>query len=228
MTNDEMISQCILFFVAAYDTTTTTITLASYFLALNPEIQERLHEEAVTVIEKLRSESTIQLYDPMKLVTFESLPQFEYLSAVINETLRCFPPASVERTASRDIRLETQDGSTSIDIKKGDVIHFPVYCIHRDEEQFPDHETFNPDRFMGEPTFHKYAYLPFGSGPRNCVARSLALLEAKMALLNVVYRYKLTTCEQTKVINGTFIPHYCANLARQHRCTISERLQKAK
>ena len=133
------------------------------------------------------------------MVTFESLHQFEYLNAVLSENLRLFPPTFVERTASRDMRLETEDGFV-IDLKKDDIIQFPVYTMHRDEQQFPDPERYNPDRFMdSEPTFHKYSYLPFGSGPRNCVARQLALFEAKMALLNVVYKYRFSVCEQTQI-----------------------------
>lgn len=199
MSNDEMIAQCVLFFIAAYDTTTTTISLASYHLALNPDLQERLYQEIESNLEKLKSENSDPAEDPIKQLSFESLAQFEYLSAVINETLRMHPPVSTERQAAQDIHLETADGAHQMNVKKDDIIHIPVYSIHHDPIYHPDPDTFNPDRFLGEPAFHKYAYLPFGSGPRNCVARSLALLEAKMALLNVVYRFKLSPCKETKV-----------------------------
>src|SRR5699024_7009125 len=102
-------------------------------------------------------------------------------------------------TASKDIVLQNEDGSVRINLKKGDVVHIPIYSMHRDVEQWPEPEEFKPERFIGESTFHKYSYLPFGAGPRNCVARSLALLEAKLALLHTVRRYKFSRGEKTKV-----------------------------
>ena len=200
MSNEEMIANCVIFFLAGYETTATTITMATYLLATNPEIQDRLHYEIDHQLTKLREESNSDETDPVKLVTFESLNRFEYLNAVISETLRLNAPAPfIERTAAKDIQLETSDGKIRVNLKKGDVVHIPVYSTHHDGQQFPDPHTFNPDRFIGEPSFHKDSYIPFGSGPRNCVARSLALLEAKLSLLHVFNVYKLSVCEQTKI-----------------------------
>ena len=199
MTNDEIISQCIQFFIAAYDTTTSAISLSCYLLALNQSVQDRLYEEIETYFNRLQLESDGTELDPSKLMTFESLSQLEYLNAIINETLRLYPPIPIERTASKDIELVTEDGSHRLNVKKDDIIHIPAYTLHRDERYYPDPETFKPERFIDNPEFHKYAYLPFGTGPRNCVARSLALYEVKMALINTIYRYRLSVCEQTKV-----------------------------
>ncbi|KAI2804065.1 Cytochrome P450 3A4 [Blomia tropicalis] len=199
MTNDEIISQCILFFLAAYDTTTSAISLSCYLLALNQSAQDRLYEEIEAYFNRLQLESDGTETDQSKLMTFESMSQLEYLNAVINETLRIYPPAPVERMASKDMLLKTEDGSHRLNVKKDDVIHIPVYALHRDERYFPDPETFKPERFIGNPEYHKYAYLPFGTGPRNCVAKSLALYEVKMALINTIYRYRLSVCEQTHI-----------------------------
>ena len=99
----------------------------------------------------------------------DTLSKFEYLSGVVNETLRLYAPATAtERTASKDIELENVDGSLKLSLKKGDIIHFPIYSMHRDERQFPDAESFRPERFLvgddGQLSFHKYSYLPFGQG----------------------------------------------------------------
>jgi len=174
--------------------------LASYLLALNPECQEKLHQEIEEVIEKLSSEPGNEAKDPVELVTYENLSRFEYLNGVISETLRLYAPAQMtERTAAKHMVLETEDGSVRINLKKGDVMHIPIYSMHRDPEQFPEPEEFRPERFIGEPTFHKYSYLPFGQGPRNCVAKSLALLEAKLALLHTVRKFKFSRGQKTKV-----------------------------
>jgi cytochrome P450 len=122
----------------------------------------------------------------------------EYLDAVISETLRIFPPATaLERSASEDIVL----GSEQIKVNKGDIIHVPVYALHRDPENFPEPESFKPERFLAENrSHHPYSYLPFGAGPRNCVARRLALMEAKLALLYSVYNFKFSATQKTDVI----------------------------
>ena len=198
MTTQEMVAQCVLFFLAGYDTTATTITLATYLLALHPEEQDKLYQEIVTISDKLMSENPGK--DLIDLITLDSLNRFEYLNGVICETLRLYAPATAtERSSSRDVVLENSDKSIRINVKKGDIIHIPIYSMHRDPEQFPDPETFRPERFISDPSFHKYSYLPFGSGPRNCVAKSLALLEAKLALLHSVRNYRFSRCPQTKV-----------------------------
>ena len=198
MTNEEIVAQCMLFFLAGYDTTATTITLALYQLALNPSKQEKLYKEIVGRLEQLEKETGES--DPVKLVTMDELNNFKYLSATIEESLRLYPPATtLERTAKDDIVLETSDGKRKVKVMKDDVFRIPVYALHYDERQFPDPKKFQPERFIEEPTFHKYAYMPFGSGPRNCVAKRLALMEAKLAVLNIIKNYKVETGPNTTV-----------------------------
>ena len=108
------------------------------------------------------------------------------------------PATAIERRAAADCPLETADGKIRIDIKKDDIVRVPVYALHHDPGHFPEPDRFRPERFLGEPEFHKYAYIPFGSGPRNCVARSLALLEAKLAILHLIRQYRISPCAKTK------------------------------
>ena len=89
-----------------------------------------------------------------------------------------------------------------INVKKDDLIQIPVTYLHYNEKYFPEPEKFQPERFIaGHPlnSFHKYAYLPFGSGPRACVAKSLALLEAKMGVVWLIKNFKFSRCDKTKV-----------------------------
>jgi len=179
--------------------------MLSYQLALCPDVQEHLYQEIQQVLEKLAQESETQEKDPVRLITIESLNRFEYLTAVVKETLRLYAPLLfTERVAAKDMRLESADGKLWVDLKKGDVVHVPIYSIHRDPDQYPDPEVFQPERFLtDQPTFHKYAYMPFGTGPRSCVAKSLAMLEAKLAILHLVRNYRLSKCAETKVIRRT-------------------------
>ena len=206
MSTDEMVSQCILFFLAGYETSSSTMCMAAYLLALHPQAQEKLHEEIISVTAQLATERPQMAANVVELITFEDLPRFAYLSAVVDETLRLYAPATAtERQASEDTLL--QSTNYSIHVKKGDVVHIPIYSMHRDEEQFEQLEIFKPERFLpttaagdkAPPSFHRYSYLPFGGGPRSCVAMSLALREVKLALLHTVRLYKLSPCDQTKV-----------------------------
>lgn len=204
MTPDEVVSQCVIFFLAGFETTATLLSVTAFHLAQNPAIQERLYEETVAVIEKLKAESPDEP-DIYKLITYEAIQtRFEYLNAVINETLRIDSPGIfLERTASKDIELTNGDGSVSVALKEGDIVHVPVWTMHRDEKYFPEPERFKPERFLSsslsEPTFNKNAYNPFGTGPRACVARLMALMEARMAMLHLVRCYRLELCPQTQI-----------------------------
>lgn len=204
MSTDEMVAQCLTFMLAGYETTSTTITLAAYLLALNPEVQEKLHQEIISGLEKLRRQSSIQPdQSDTELITLEALNQFDYLAAVISETLRLYPPAiAIERRAGADLVLQTEDGLHQVSVQKDDIILIPIYSMHRSEVDFPEPEAFQPERFLTSPDdqiHHKYAYLPFGSGPRNCVGKSLALFEAKLALLHLVRLYRFSPCSKTQI-----------------------------
>ena len=196
MTDDEIVAQCVLFFIVGYDTTATTITLTLYHLALNPQFQERLYDEIMSNLKDAELENEDEK-DPVKLFSFERVQKMKLLEAVIKETLRLYPPATfTERQASEDVTLE--NGSESVYIKKDDVVNIPIYSIHSDERFWNDPETFNPDRFI-DGSYHKYAYLPFGAGPRDCIAKGLAYLEAKIAVLHAVRMFKLSKSPKTPI-----------------------------
>ncbi|GFR33569.1 cytochrome P450 3A24 [Trichonephila clavata] len=184
---DELVAQCVIFFLAGYDTTASTLAFASYMLALNQDVQEKAHEEVFTTLKSSRGK-----------LTYEALQQMKYLDNVISETLRLFPPAvRLERLAVSDYKL----GETGITIPKGMILTVPAYAMHRDPELFADPEKFDPDRFKPEERskIEPYAYLPFGAGPRNCVGMRFALMEIKVCLAYVIANFKINRCPQTKV-----------------------------
>ncbi|GIX98717.1 cytochrome P450 3A8 [Caerostris darwini] len=184
---DELVGQCVIFFLAGYDTTASTLSYASYSLALNPEVQTKIVEEMRQVLSKTKGE-----------LTYEALQEMKYLDNVISETLRLYPPATrLERSADADCKL----GNTGITITKGMLITIPNYAIHRDPNLFPDPEKFDPDRFTTEERAKRdqYAYLPFGAGPRNCVGMRFALMEVKVCLAFVVANFEILRCSETKV-----------------------------
>ena len=186
LTDDEICAQAWIFFVAGYETTATTLSFSAYELALNHEIQNKLHKEL-----------KLAMNDDGE-IDYDVLSKLPYLDAVISETLRKYPPVQrLERTATQSYQIP----NTSIVINKGDVVYVPVYAIHHDEEYYPDPEKFIPERFLPE-NRHKikpFTYLPFGSGPRNCIGMRFGLLEAKLGLAKILLKYKFVKTANTKV-----------------------------
>ncbi|GIY25221.1 cytochrome P450 3A8 [Caerostris darwini] len=185
---DELVAQCVIFFLAGYETTATTLSCASYLLALNPDVQDRLREEVVRALEETRGE-----------LTYETIHNMKYLDNVIAETLRMFPPAvRLERFADADYKL----GDTGIVIPKGMGVNIPTYAMHRDPKHFPDPERFDPDRFTAEERAKRdpYCYLPFGAGPRNCIGMRFALMEIKVCLSHIIANFTIKRSSHTKDI----------------------------
>jgi cytochrome P450 len=119
------------------------------------------------------------------------------LDSVIIESLRLYPPvALVKRGVGQDYVL----GNTVVQVKKGQIIHFPTYAIHRFPENFPEPNSFKPERFFPENrSHHSCVYLPFGGRPSNCVGMRLAVLEVKLTLIHSVYRFKFSSTSKTLV-----------------------------
>jgi len=157
-----------------------------YELALNPDIQERLYEEIESEI------------DSDGEISYDKLAKLSFLDSVVSETLRYYPPIlRLERQVSSDYKL----GDTGITLYKGQEIEIPIYAIHHCEEFYTNPNKFDPDRFMPQ-NKHKlipYTYLPFSSGPRNCVGMRFALMEIKLGLAQIVSRFRLTRTDKTSI-----------------------------
>ncbi|CAG2167306.1 unnamed protein product, partial [Oppiella nova] len=186
LTEYEILAQAIVFFLAGYETTATTLTFCTYELALNQDIQDKLYEEINSAV------------DSNGEISYEELARLPYLDAVLSETLRLHPPAQrLARLASTDYKL----GETGITLLKGQQIEFPIHGIHHLEEYYPNPFQFNPDRFLPENRHNiiPYTYLPFGAGPRNCIGMRFALLEAKLGLAHIIRKYRFFRTPNTDV-----------------------------
>ncbi|XP_040359912.2 cytochrome P450 3A24-like [Ixodes scapularis] len=187
LTEDEAMAQCVLFFLAGQDTTSGVLAFTLYLLSLHPETQAKLREEADDCFRQHGPEPSLDVISKLK-----------YLHGVVSESLRMFPPgARLERCAASDYVL----GETGIQVPKGCVVAIPVYAMHHDPENFPDPETFDPNRFSEEnvDSIRPYTYLPFGAGPRNCIGRRFALEAVKLSLLHSVHGVEFVRTKNTKV-----------------------------
>ncbi|XP_054157216.1 cytochrome P450 3A56-like [Oppia nitens] len=185
LTEDEIIAQSWLFLLAGFETTATAMGYISYELAFNKEIQEKLYNEVSAIVD---SDGEFK---------YEELQTLPYLDAVISESLRMYPPLTrLERIASEPMKL----GDTGIKLDKHQMIEIPVYAIHRSERYHKNADRFTPERFLPEnrKKLIPYSYLPFGTGPRNCIGMRFALMEIKLAIAHMVMRYRFKTCQQTE------------------------------
>ncbi|XP_055301643.1 probable cytochrome P450 9f2 [Sitodiplosis mosellana] len=189
-TDDEIIAQCFLFFLAGFDTISTSLSFMAYELALNQDIQQKLYEEIREVNESLNGGR----------LTYDTLPKMKYFDQVISETLRKWPSIfTTSRKCTKDFEFEL-DGKKIL-IERGQEVRFPIYSIHHDPEIYENPEQFDPERFSGE-NKHKIkpgSYIPFGIGPRNCIGSRFALMEMKALLFYLLLNFNIQPYDETEI-----------------------------
>ncbi|CAG2165362.1 unnamed protein product [Oppiella nova] len=179
LTPDEMTAQGVSFFIGGYNSTSTALTHAIYYLSLHPECQQKLYSELKTCDE----------------YTYETLGLLKYLNAVINETLRLAPSLTrIQRECLMDYKL----GNTGITIPKGTCVEIYPYTLHRDPDYWPNPNDFLPDRWF-ESTHHPYAYVPFGGGPRQCIGQRFAITEMQMCLAKLIRKFEFSLAQTSKL-----------------------------
>ncbi|XP_059620238.1 probable cytochrome P450 4ac1 [Phlebotomus argentipes] len=178
-----------------HDTTSAALTFIFLLLAHHPDVQEKVYEEIKTALESNNNQH---------LATNE-LNELEYTSRVIKECLRIYPPVPfITRSVTEDMKIENET------IPEGCIAHIHIFDLHRDPEQFPDPERFDPDRFLPEnvENRHPFAYVPFSAGPRNCIGQKFALLEIKAVLQHVLMAFRLspvTTREEIEFVGDIIL-----------------------
>ncbi|MFC9701033.1 cytochrome P450 [Streptomyces sp. NPDC056943] len=170
----ELREQVLVFLVAGHETTATSLGFALHLLGRHPEAQKRAHEEVDRVLDG-RTPGAADL---------DSLP---YVTRVLKEAMRLFPAAPV--IGRRAVAATEIDGVT---IPAGaDVIVAP-WVTHRHPAYWEDAERFDPDRFTpeAEAARPRYAWFPFGGGPRACIGQHFSMLESVVALAMLLQRYE--------------------------------------
>ncbi|MFO0709697.1 MAG: cytochrome P450 [Sandaracinus sp.] len=169
---DEMVTM----FVAGHETAANTLAWAWICLAREPAIRAALDEELARVLGPAGPDR--------RLPEAADVRALRYTEAVIKETLRLFPPAfTMMRTAIAD----TSVGGYAI--PRGTDVSLVPYATHRAAHVFPDPTRFDPTRFLGEAEPDRFAWIPFGGGPRVCVGNAFALMETTLVLATIASRF---------------------------------------
>nr|WCC58077.1 cytochrome P450 [Pharsalia antennata] len=185
VTMEEIVSQCFIFFVAGFETTSGALTFALFELSRHPEIQDRLREEIVTVLGR---------HDDK--LTYDSLSEMKYLEQVIDETMRTSPSVRIlQRLCTRDYKVPGED----LVIGKGTRLFFSIPAVHWHEEYWENPNVFDPDRFEEDKRNMKQ-FQPFGQGPRMCIAERLGMMGIKVGLVCILRNFRV------KLNNKTILP----------------------
>ncbi|XP_054161014.1 cytochrome P450 3A4-like, partial [Oppia nitens] len=198
LSEDEIVAQAMVFMVAAYETTSTALTFTIYELALNPRAQQKLYAEVTEAFNTAGTDSTERPATGQQQLDYETCLQLPYLDACISESLRLHSPnQGLQRVAATDYTIP----GTDIHLPRGQHIEIPVSAIHLNEEYYTHANSYIPERFMPDKRhlIKPYTYMPFGVGPRNCIAMRFALLEVKTCLAYLVDKYKFLPVPETDV-----------------------------
>lgn len=162
-------------FAAGHETTANALTWTLYLVAQHPDVEARLWTELDTVLAG-------------RAPTYADLAALPYARMVIDESLRLFPPAHIfGRSALAPDRVGGHR------IPTGAEVMVSPWVLHRHKKLWKDPERFDPERFAPGVADgrHAYAYLPFGGGPRTCIGRGFALVEAHLLLVMIAQRFRL-------------------------------------
>ena len=192
MTDKQLRDECMTLFLAGHETTALALSWAWYLLAQTPDVETALHDELAETLGG-------------RLPTMEDLPKLRIAGAVINESMRLYPPAYVMgREATEDVRLGAPGDYR---VPRGMLVLMSQYVMHRDARYFDAPDEFRPARWLEglQKRLPRFAFFPFGGGPRLCIGNQFARMEAVLLLATIAQRYRLRLAPNTTVTPWTGI-----------------------
>jgi cytochrome P450/catechol 2,3-dioxygenase-like lactoylglutathione lyase family enzyme len=169
MSDRQMRDEVMTLFLAGHETTAVALSWAWYLLARHSESDARLADELHALLAG-------------RPPAVSDVPTLRYTEMVVTESMRLYPPAyAMGRQAARPTEVAGQP------LGAGDVVIIPTWAIHRDARWFDDPEAFRPERWASDAArrLPRFAYLPFGGGPRQCIGNTFATMEAVLVLATI-------------------------------------------
>ncbi len=173
MSDQQLRDECITLLLAGHETTAVTLAWTAYLLGKHPAVQERLQAEVDAALGG-------------RAPTAEDVARLPYTESVLRESLRLYPPAWVmPRLVVEDCEIH------GYQIRKGDSVVVSQWIAHRDPRHFPEPERFLPERWTVSfaRNLPRFAYFPFGGGPRLCIGNNFALLETALVLASLAQTF---------------------------------------
>ena len=174
MSVQQLIDEIKILFIAGHETTANALTFTLYLLGKYPEVQQKVFQEIIQI-----ESSTKDLVEQLQKMT--------YLNAVLNESMRLYPPAWIT-----DRQNVEDDSLGQFYIKKGTLIGVSFYELHRNPKYWENPNEFIPERFLGEQKKKSMQYFyPFGAGPRMCIGAGFAIYEMCLTLSHIIKKYEI-------------------------------------
>jgi len=207
MTDKQLRDETITLFLAGHETTASTLSWTWWLLAQNPAAEAKLHAELDAVLGD-------------RPPTLDDLPKLVYTGHVITESLRLYPAAwGLARLAVEDHEI------AGYPVTKGMGVTMAQWVVHRDPRWYDAPEEFRPERWANDllKRLPRFAYFPFGGGPRQCIGNTFALMEATLILATIVRKFRLRL-----VANHPVVPLASITLRPRHgvRVVLEARQQK--
>lgn len=183
MSQQQLRDEVMTLFLAGHETVSNVLTWTFYLLAQHPEIRAKLQQEIDTVLAE-------------RTATIDDLPQLSYTERVLSEAMRICPPIwAIDRRALCDTTIR------GIPIPRHARVVLHQYLVHHDERFYPDPDRFDPDRWTPEKQVErpKFAYFPFGGGPRLCIGEAFAWTESMLLLATLSQHWEARAVPGTRV-----------------------------
>ena len=204
MTDAQVRDEAVTLFLAGHETTALALTYSLYLLATHPECQARLVDELDRVLGG-------------RAPALGDLESLKYTDAVVLEAMRLYPPAwAMARQALDDVEIG------GFHFRKGAELVMSPWVVHRDPRRFDEPEVFKPERWDGElaQRLPRFAYFPFGGGPRVCIGNRFAMMEAKLVLAVAIQRFRFEVTPETEL---SLLPSVTLRPRRGLRLRLAER-----
>jgi cytochrome P450 len=184
MSDQQLRDEVMTLFMAGHETTANTLAWAWVLLSEHPDVEARLHAELDLVLGG-------------RPPGIADLPRLRFAESIVSETLRIYPTVwMIGREAIEPVEL---DGYR---IPAGTTVFMPQWVVHRDCRWYDDPEEFRPDRWEDGliQRIHRYAYFPFGGGPRICIGNQFALMEATLILATIASEYHIRLAPDAVIV----------------------------
>ncbi|MFH6995287.1 cytochrome P450 [Flavobacterium sp. FlaQc-48] len=184
MSVKQLVDEIKVLFIAGHETTANALTFTLHLLGTHPEIQQKVFDEIVAIESQTND-------------IVEQLQKMTYTNAVLNESMRLYPPAWIT-----DRQNVTDDILAGYHIKKETLIGVSFYELHRNPKYWENPDEFIPERFLGEQKKQSMQYFyPFGAGPRMCIGSGFAIYEMCLTLAHIIKQYVIKSSNASVKFN---------------------------